>query len=481
MLHDFQNDKTLGEYDVCVVGGGPAGITLALQLADKGLRVALLEGGGLAYSEPSQSLYAVDKQGLDLYAQATRLRYLGGTSNHWTGRCRPFEAADFSRPLPTGLPGWPITFEEFNRYLPAAMRILDLPVKGFAAHNADMAGGMFVADRDAQSKPTRFGEKYLAAMKASPNLHLHINCNLTDIVFDRGSGAVRQLVVADYSGKRATVTAGRYVLAMGAIENARLLLNSASLQAAALPANRWVGRCLMEHLNVDIGAFIASERFSGKDMQFFTSEALVTRSAMGRGNVSFGQLEEVVSYGRTAAIKTFMKNLACDLGVADKVQFITNFQCPGAGTIGTLLEQFPSAQGSRVELARERDALGLRKARVNWTLAPEDSKTIRGVAMAVAKSFAAAGLGFVKLHPAITDASLALPVSPHAHHMGTTRMARSAQWGVVDENCRMFGVSNLYVAGSSVFPTGGGGNPTMPLIQLALRLSDHLASTAAKV
>lgn len=479
MLQDFAKDKQLGKFDVCIAGAGPAGITLALRLAGKGLRVALLEGGGLAYSEASQALYAVEKQGLDLYAQSTRLRYLGGTSNHWTGRCRPFDAADFNRVLPTGLPGWPIAFAEFNRYLPEAMRILDLPAKGFAAHNGNLPDGMFVADRDAQSPPTRFGQKYLPALTASANLHLYLHCNLVDIVFDAAHGRVQQLVVADYAGKRANLVAGHYVLAMGAIENARLLLNSRSLQGAGLPANGWVGRGLMEHLNVDLGTFIADEALHGKPLQFFTSEALVQRAGLGRGNISFGQLDEVVSYGRTAAVKTFMKNLACDLDVADKVQFIADFQCPGAGTIGTLLEQFPTARGSRVELANERDALGLRKARVCWHLAAADQKTIRQLALAMAKSFAAAGLGYVKLHPAMTDTTLPLPVSPHAHHMGTTRMARTAAWGVVDENCRMFGVSNLYIAGSSVFPTGGGGNPTMPLLQLALRLADHLQGLAA--
>lgn len=476
MLYDFQAKKSLAEYDVCIIGGGPAGITLALQLVEKGLRIGLLEAGGLAYNEASQSLYAVEKQGMDLYAENTRLRYFGGTSNHWSGRCRPFEAGDFAAPPQTGLPGWPISFDEFNRTLPAAMKILDLPEKGFASKNADLPGGLFPADRHAQSAPTRFGVKYLAALKASAKVDVHVNCNLVDIVFDSKAGAIQHIVVSDYGGQRATVKAGRFILATGAIENARLLLNSASLQSARLPAMQWIGRGLMEHLNVELGTFMPAEGVRASDLQYFTSEALVAREGIGRGNIAFGLLSEVVSYGRTAAVKNFMKNLACDLGVADKLQFISNFHCPGAGTIGTLLEQFPTSQGSRVELAEAMDALGLRRARVIWTLAPEDKKTIRRAALAVAKNFAEAGLGFVRLHPAMTNEALDPPVSPHAHHMGTTRMAKTSDWGVVDENCRMFGVRNLYLAGSSVFPTGGGGNPTMPLVQLALRLANHLTN-----
>lgn len=474
MLFDYQTAKKLPDYEVCVVGGGPTGITLALQLAAKGMRVALLEGGGLAYSDASQALYAVESHGMDMLAASTRLRYLGGTSNHWAGRCRPFEPADFSSRPPSGIPGWPITYEAFNRYLPAAMKILDLPEKGFASGNPDMPGGSFAADRFALSPPTRFGEKYLEAIKSSPNLHLYVNCNLVDVVFSPSSGTITNLIVADYNRQSASLKAGRYVLAMGALENARILLNSASLHSAGLQGFKWVGRCLMEHLNVELGTFIAGEGIQANDLQYFTSEALVSREGVGRGNISFGLVKEVTSYGRTAAIKSFMKTLACDLGVADKLQFVSNFHCPGAGTIGTLLEQFPSPSGSRVELAAATDALGLRKARVSWTLSAEDKKTIRLLSLAVAKNFAAAGLGFVKLHPSMTNEALDILVSPHAHHMGTTRMAQDASFGVVDENCRMFGVRNLYIAGSSVFATGGGGNPTMPLIQLALRLADHL-------
>ncbi len=491
MLFDFQTSQKLSNYDVCIAGGGPAGITLALQLAGQGLRVALLEGGGLEYSEASQALYEVEVAGNDMYAATTRQRYFGGTSNHWSGRCRPFERADFTTRPPTGMPGWPIPFEAIQHYLPAAMRILDLPAQGFAAINADMPGGNFPADRFALSSPTRFGEKYLAAIKSSANLHLILNCNLVDLIYEKpantGShnsnnsnninnknGAIKHAVVANFAGKRANLTAGRFVLAMGAIETARLMLNSQSLRTAGLEGFQWVGRCLMEHLNVELGSFMPAEGLQADDLQYFTSDALVTREGIGRGNIAFGLLKEVQSYGRTAAVKSFMKNLACDLGMADKLQFISTFQCPGAGTIGTLLEQFPSARGSRVELIEARDSLGLRKARVTWTLSPEDKKTIRRLALAVAKNFASAGLGFIKLHPAMTDATLDIPLAPHAHHMGTTRMAQTAAAGVVDANCQVFGVNNLYVAGSSVFPTGGGNNPTMPMLQLALRLADHL-------
>jgi choline dehydrogenase-like flavoprotein len=111
---------------------------------------------------------------------------------------------------------------------------------------------------------------------------------------------------------------------------------------------------------------------------------------------------------------------------------------------------------------------------VKWVLSPEDRTTIRTIGREIAKNFASSGLGFVKLNDFVTNDALEIQVSHHCHHMGTTRMADSARWGVVDKHCKVFGVKNLYIAGSSVFPTGGGGNPTMPLVQLAVRLAEHL-------
>ena len=63
------------------------------------------------------------------------------------------------------------------------------------------------------------------------------------------------------------------------------------------------------------------------------------------------------------------------------------------------------------------------------------------------------------------------------HHMGGTRMATTEKLGVVDRNCKVFGSNNLYIAGSSIFTTGGHNNPTLPIVQFSLRLADHLIKT----
>lgn len=479
MIRDFSKDRTLPEFDVCIAGAGPAGITLALKLGQSGFRVGLLEAGGMEFDQKSQDLYKIESVGRDLYASMTRLRYLGGTSNHWTGRCRPFVRGDFERKMIGDLPGWPISFDEMDRYLPEAMRILDLPKEGFTTKNAPLQGGYFEADESALSPPTRFAEKYADALRQSSTIQLILNCNLVDIRYDKSYGGVVGMEVAGYDKKRQIIRAKCYVVAMGSMENSRILSNSASLMALD-HFRKMVGVGFMEHLNVELGEFILKGETEKKGWEFFTSQKMVDEKGIGRGNVAFGVLQEIKSYGRTARVKTFLKGLVCDLGMRDKIQFITNINCPGQGVIGTLLEQFPQRAGNRIELSKETDYFGLRKAKLNWQLGAHDVKTVRVAATEVAKAFADSGLGFVKLRDYIYRDDVFMPVSPHAHHMGGTRMAADSAGGLVDADCKVFGVDNLFVAGSSVFATGGGGNPTMPLVQLTLRLADHLQDVLGK-
>jgi len=476
MIKDYEAEKTLRKaYDVCIIGAGPAGITLALRLAEAGWRVVLLEGGGHEYSPRSQAFYRCTSTGLELYAEETRLRYLGGTSNHWAGRCRPFTVSDFANAPPVDLPGWPIPYGEIERYLPAAMDIVDLPQGAeFRTVNAGLGGDEFDADRFLLSPPTRFAQKYAKALDETAGLDVFINCNCVDLDFDEASGQLKAAVVCDYARNRQRVVASTFILATGAIENARQLLNSTTLVGAGvIKKDGLTGCCLMEHLNVDMGTFILKDGQGTEPRQYYTTDTFVSEYRAGKGNVSTTVLTDVQTYGRTAEVKHFLENLACEMGLASKIDFVAKFSCPGDGVISTMIEQFPNAH-SRISLLDEKDELGVSKVNVNWALSATDRHTIKCIGSELAKQFAEMGLGFVKLNDYVYDTELALKVQPHAHHMGTTRMAASPEFGVVDSDCKVFGTDNLYVAGSSIFATGGASNPTMPLLQFALRLADHL-------
>jgi choline dehydrogenase-like flavoprotein len=142
-------------------------------------------------------------------------------------------------------------------------------------------------------------------------------------------------------------------------------------------------------------------------------------------------------------------------------------------------EQAPNPE-SRVTLTGERDALGARRVRLDWRLQAQDAGSLRAAARLLGRELGAQGLGRVHCGigaPAVEalaagEAARRLRGGPH--HMGTTRMHRDPRHGVVDADCRVHGVDNLFVAGASVFPTCGCSNPTLTLLALALRLAAHL-------
>ena len=479
MLHDFNHlNNIVSKYDTCVVGSGPAGITLALKLAASGDKVLLLEAGELSYSEQSQELYDCESVGHDAWPKYTRLRYFGGTSNHWSGRCRPFETADFQKRTINGLPGWPIRYSELKPYLSEAMKILDLdPQEGFTPINKKPTlKDHFYPDAFAQSPPTRFNSKYIAQITASEKIDCFINATAVDLKLNSSHQTVSHIEVANYNGATVSVKAGRFILCLGGIETPRFMLNcNRQVKTGIGNGSDMIGRCFMEHLNVPIGSFLYREPENFSKLQFFTDDEFCQKSRIGRSNITMSIVSSVKSYGRTKAIKTFFKNLACQMKIEEKVQFISDFKCPGMGNISTLVEQAPNLD-SRVRLGNGTDSLGLRKAQLDWQISSYDQNTIRQAAVTMAKQFSTAGLGQIKLADFILDPELAIKFGHHAHHMGTTRMSDDPHYGVVDQNSKVHGLDNLYIAGSSVFSTGGACNPTMPIIQLCLRLADHLTA-----
>lgn len=480
MIFDFNTavKKDFSSYDICIAGAGAAGISLARKLALSGKKVALLEGGDKEYSQASQDIYAGKSIGLEYYLDLWRLRFLGGTTNHWSGRCRPFNPEDFRKRDFSGLPGWAITFDDMNKYLPETLEILNInPNNPFKIRpGTHISSKQFIPDTFVNSEPVRFAQKYSKFLSENPNIDVYINANLTKINLDTDLQTITSFTINNYQNTAQEFKAKKFVLCLGAIETARILLNS-NHQLTAGIGNKtdMVGRCFMEHFNLDLGEFILNpdEWQQTKSMSFFTEPKYHAQHNLGLSNFSLKITDEIKAYGRTAELKKIFNQLSCNLGITDKLQFIYKHKCLGEGVISTLFEQFPN-KNSRVSLIPEVDQFGLKKLAMDWQMSALDVASIRTVAINFAKEFAQANLGRIKLPDYILDKQLPIPTGAHAHQMGTTRMAKEYQHGVVDENCKVFATNNLYIAGSGVFSTGGGNNPTMPLIQLTLRLADHL-------
>lgn len=478
MFKDFNLLTNIDKkYDICIVGSGPAGVTLASKMAEQGVTVALLEAGDLEYSEESQRVYECESIGHEAWPRHTRLRYFGGTSNHWSGRCRPFDESDFYNRSINGLPGWPIRYDTLEPYLKEAMSILDLkPEKGFTAINTNDLKEHFYPDAFAKSPPTRFNSKYIEQVRTSKNIDCYLNANATDLTLNETLELTESIEISNYKGQKNKILANRFILCLGGIETPRFLLNCNKQVSSGIGnSHEMVGRCFMEHLNVPIGTFLYEDMERTSSLQFYSDDDFCKSAEIGKSNITFGIIQKVKSYGRTHAIKTFFKNIACNMDIDRKVQFISDFKCPGIGNIGTLIEQSPDIE-SRVMLSNQLDNFGLKKAKFDWKINEFDNKTIRYTAIEMAKQFSLSGLGAIRLADFILDNNIDIRYSHHAHHMGTTRMSADPRFGVVDSNLKVHGIGNLYIAGSGVFSTGGACNPTMPIIQLCLRLADHLNS-----
>lgn len=510
--------------DICVVGAGAAGITLALELADTRHQVALLESGGLELDDETQQLYAGEVAGFPYYdLDAIRLRYFGGTTNHWTGASRPLEPVDFeSRPwVPSS--GWPFGREELEPYYARAH-----PVCGLGPYSYDVSllenreNPRLPLQRDefetaifqVSSPPTRFGEAYRSEIRRSRNVQAYLFANVVEIIAPSGGGQVEELRVTCLGGKKLVARARVYVLATGAVENARLLLASNRDRPAGVGnESDLVGRYFMEHVHIPAGVFLPSDPdlrlglyrdrtvrgLSGRGILIPTA-ALLRREEILNGRLfispyrehnhwrhtseGVGSLVEIVrSLGRREAPPGLGADLATVVADLDELALYGYrwFFRPRVAPTYALtahLENAPDPE-SRVTLYRQRDALGMPRARLRWRFGEHEHRTLDRLIQLLAQELGYSGLGRVR--PLVDEPDSPWPSGVRGawHQMGTTRMHEDPKHGVVDPNGRIHGLGNLFVAGSSVFPTSGYTNPTLTLVALSLRLADHLKGTLA--
>ncbi len=466
-----------GVYDVCVCGSGPAGMTVAREAAARGLRVLLLEGGGFDLSEPSQEIYQAKSVGSLVYygVETCRLRMFGGTSGHWAGRCAILDEIDFeARDIWGGLPGWPISHREAYRRLDDARDILDIADLSLAARREPhWKSSRLSPSGYARSAPTRFGEKFRGELAASKGVTASLNANVVSLELSDDGRAVAAVEIADWRDRRFKIAARQTVLAFGSLENARFLLNMGALKNAPIgDQGGFVGRCFMEHFDIVLGRFTAEHSAIWR-RDSALSVTLAPGIARGRGLgsavVALTPNGEPRHFGRLAPLRKVVNDIECALGSSDARGSI----CAGDGVATDIIEQIPNPD-SRVALdPSTKDRFGHFRIGVDWRLSGQDVKTISGLAEEVGKAIAEQDIGRFR----IADEILAGAPEPgfHCHQMGTTRMAADPKFGVVDGDCRVHGMRNLYIAGSSVFSTGGGANPTTTIVALALRLGEHLA------
>ncbi|MFW2831581.1 FAD-dependent oxidoreductase [Sphingomonas sp. ID0503] len=511
--------------DVAVIGAGAAGISLADRLIEAGLRVVLLESGGIDYEGASAALNAGENAGLDYYPlDHARLRMFGGTTAIWGGRCSELDPIDFARRNWVPHSGWPFGYETIAPFYAEARERFGLP--GRMPRAADLAAaGIAMPDlgRDLVTPCWGFDEQFdrfsfsrWRGLIDHPRMTVFTHANVREILAEHSGTGIAALDVRSLGGRRLRVEARDYVLAAGGIENARLLLASNSVVPAGLGnGHDQVGRYFMEHPHARGGRIVGGDAmallraFAKHRLANGTAAALIAPSAAlqereGLLNTSLTIAGRRPADGREslgmrlylrAKHRTDPNRLGRNLWKATKraVGWLQRYSDPlrpyilnKAGVLDIALvvrgEQAPNPD-SRVTLSKDRDAAGMPRAVLDWRTSALDVHSVAGLLAALDRALAASGKGRVEAaswlsDPAqqwVTDPLISAHPIGGYHHIGTTRMSGNPRTGVTDGDGRVHGIGNLYVAGSSLFPTGGWANPTLTIVALALRTADTIA------
>lgn len=517
----FVNARTLPQrfavnVDICIVGAGAAGITLARDLSGGHRRIAVLESGNFEYEAATQALYAGEVMGQAyMPLDRDRLRYFGGSTNHWEGSCRPFDALD--------LADWPIGVDALEPFYRRAHEVCQLGPYTFdpldwsvdEARPLELGSGARLKNGVFQySPPTRFGTVYRDDLAAAPDVTVYLNANLVQIETNDSARSVTGLEIACLNGIRGRARAKYYVLAAGGIENARLLLNADRVQKSGL-SNGFdlVGRYFMDHPFVPLSATIVAHAAS-PEMRFYDHHAV-------RGQHIEGYICASDEVRRKEQLPPFAigirpAGVAADADAADAG--VGSMKLPPA-LRNLLSEEFanqltyylprgldrleapvkwvnqkmwrnppghynavylcgpPPDPESRVTLTNTVDALGMRESRLDWHLPADFERTMQRALELLGQELGRTGVGRLRIESSATTGYDPLKDLGIGHHqMGTTRMHNDPHHGVVDADCRVHGIGNLFIAGSSVFTSYACDDPTLTIVALALRLSDHLKS-----
>jgi choline dehydrogenase-like flavoprotein len=501
--------------DVCVVGAGPAGLTVASELARRGRTVVVIErGAGPAPDEANESPARYETSGpvpADAWHPANGAG-VGGSGRLWGDeiglRSRPLEESDFRERAWVAGSGWPFEHAELDDDYRTAHGLLGLGPFEYTEEEAASPDGQGVGFRRLtfrQASPTVLAG-FAQRTTASEQVHVLTYSEAGPPVADEGTGHVSAIEV-NAGGRSFTVRAAVFVLALGGIENARSLLLSERRTGRPLGNEHGlVGRYFMEHPHLMVGALyppadmasaVAASAAWSTDgdvtlvrLLSLTDSAIRERELLGATFELGRQPGRAIFAGRTATAWHGVRERFARAGVSRLVAVpaIDPLRHPTEAAsylLGRLLrrygeeavflhavaEQAPNPD-SRVTLARATDDRGDPLARVEWLLTGGDMESLWDSVSLLGERTRNAGMGHVR--PIFGRGETPPWMTGGGHHMGTTRMNRDPRHGVVDGNCRVHGTGNLYMTGASVFPTGGFANPTLTLVALASRLARHL-------
>ena len=462
------NNFDTSNFDHVIIGSGPAAITLAIELEKKGIKSIILEAGGENYSENSQNFYKGNVIGDKYYPlDFTRLRFFGGSSNHWAGICRTLDEYDFK--------DWEIKKEDLDKYLLKACEILEID-SNFKDKdlNRDFKQVYFKF-----SPPVNFKEKYLEKIKKSKNILLFLNTPLLRIIGNI-EGNAKEIQVNNLNEIK-NIKIEKLIICCGGIENSRILLWSQYQSNSNFLKNLKIGHFWMEHPHYDVGYFIGNLNniFNLKDLlktnKFISpKKEFIEKHHIGNLGLRFYQMQ------LSEKVKRVIDDLYCVAPnfVKKIYKNIFDYNNPCSYLLKMAWEQKPDFN-NRITLSKKnKDKNNIPLVELYWKKDKDVMRTPKIFMDNFGKYIAKNDLGRVGLLPYLNDENQSFPDTNEYgghHHMGGTRIGSNSENNdIVDNNLRVHGTKNLFVCGSSIFRTGGHANPTLSIVQFSLKLADHL-------
>jgi choline dehydrogenase-like flavoprotein len=511
MLIDLESipGEVANESDVCVVGGGIAGLLIAQRLAARGMTVHVLEAGGLELEERSQALYDAEMGGeRHLGTTEGRFRTLGGSSTRWGGQLLPYTPDIFVPPPKAPSQQWPMDDRELTPYYAEIQQMMGTDALPFDAGLLPALGHEPVEFSPAielrYSKWIPFQKRNLAKtvgekLKTDERVTIFTHANVAGLEGD--GGKITEALVLTYGGRSFRFRAKVFVVATGTIESSRLML----LSSGVPNEHDQVGRYFHDHVSFaaaefrgaararmleKLGPFLvdgtlhtckmeASAELRARENLIAVMAHVVMLEPEDSGVAAVRGMLTALQNGRlreglTQNLLPMLRGLGDVIRLAVYARWKKRRAVSQRAAVRLQIdsEQLPTAE-TRIRLSEAKDALGLRKAVVDWRVHDAERDTAVRFAPVIAAELERLGM-----KPEAWDAGLSAgrPKMVDTYHaMGGLRMGTDPSESVVDTKLRVHGLENLYVASCAVYPAGGSSNPTFTLIALALRFADSLA------
>ena len=486
-------------FDICIIGSGIAASSLALELMKTNFTFILVEAGGLEGN--SDKLIQKEISGRKFGVELTNSIEVGGTSSLWHGVLAPLDRIDFKKRSWIRNSGWPIKYEDLEKYYSRASKIFNLNhydffnIKNLPTTFINILSSLKFNKRKLENKifqrpmpVVRFKKIIYSKLVKSNHNHMIYNTAALELIHNNSEN-IENLICGDEFGKKFSISASKFIISAGALETPRLLLNS-KIQ------NKNIGKYLMDHPMGSLYQIKFKNKQSSKLFNYYNHENIMIkvgftfseniqekiklpnhcfymRAAFTKDTDSnFNSVSLSLSSIKSGKISIknllnifFHPKLVFSI-IAIKLKLKTKYT-----DLFFITEQIPNEK-SNVSLSPKRDKFGYPIAKIDWKLLKDDELSITK-SLDILKNNIFDSIDYVDDNYNLGWDKIYTSAS---HHLGTARMSDSQNNGVVDRNLKVFNYNNLYVCDSSVFPTSGNANSGLTISALACRLVDYLNS-----